>query len=327
VAWYKLLKTTDNNFRASIPLALFIKKEIMNTLLYALQSSPTLLIVTCTLFGLLVGSFLNVVIYRYPIMLFKEWETMAKDILTERGFTLTPPKTTETEQAINLVMPRSACPKCGHNISALENIPVISYLLLRGRCRSCKTPISIRYPLIELLTGVLCGLTAWHFGFGVVLLCALLIVIYFIAMSFIDIDHQILPDSMTLPLVWFSLLIATQEIFIPLTDAVIGAAAGYLILWSIYWLFKLLTGKEGMGYGDFKLLAAIGGFVGWQLLPLVILLSAGVGAIIGGLTIALQDKNSQTKIPFGPYLAVAGLIALFWGDPIVDGYLQFSGLK
>ncbi|MGX5201525.1 prepilin peptidase [Aliikangiella sp. IMCC44632] len=299
----------------------------MNTLLLTLQTSPTFLIISCSLFGLLVGSFLNVVIYRYPIMLFAEWEAMAKDILTERGFTLKPPKEVKNQKTINLVTPRSACPKCGHNISALENIPIISYLILRGRCRSCKTPISIRYPLIELLTGVLCGLSAWHFGYSIALLCTLLIVIYFISMSFIDIDHQILPDSMTLPLVWFSLLIATQEVFIPLTDAVIGAAAGYLVLWSIYWLFKLLTGKEGMGYGDFKLLAAIGGFVGWQTLPLVILLSAGVGAIIGGLMIVLRDKNSQTKIPFGPYLAVAGLIALFWGDPIIDSYLQFSGLK
>ncbi|MGX5173614.1 prepilin peptidase [Aliikangiella sp. IMCC44653] len=301
----------------------------MNTILIALETSPTLLIITCSLFGLLVGSFLNVVIYRYPIMLFKEWENMAKEILIERGFSINKPPNSDSssDTPLNLVTPRSACPKCGHMITAMENIPVFSYLFLKGKCRSCKTPISLRYPAIELLTGILCGITAWHFGFNISLACALLVTLYFISMSFIDIDHQILPDTMTLPLVWFSLLVATQQVFIPLTDAVIGAAAGYLSLWSIYWLFKLLTGKEGMGYGDFKLLAAIGGFVGWQMLPLVILLSAGVGAVVGGLMVALQNKDSQTKIPFGPYLAAAGWIALIWGEPLVDSYLLFSGLK
>ncbi len=301
----------------------------MTDLILAFQLSPFLLIVTTLIFGLLVGSFLNVVIYRYPISMFREWEAMAKEVLIERGFKLTPPKKSIDNQPekFNLVVPRSACPKCGHNITALENIPIISYLFLKGKCRSCQTPISIRYPFVELLTGVTFAFCASHFGYGWPLFFALIITAYFIAMSFIDIDHQILPDTMTLPLVWLSLLLALNSTYISLADAVIGAAAGYMILWSIYWLFKLVTGKEGMGYGDFKLLAVIGALVGWQQLGIVILLSAGVGAIIGGALILLQNKDSQTKIPFGPYLAVAGWVTLLWGDELLNQYLLVSGLK
>lgn len=294
-----------------------------------LQSYPLLLIISVGILGLLLGSFLNVVIYRYPIMLFREWEAMAKEILTERGFKISSPeKNIDTQpQKFNLVVPRSACPKCNHKITALENIPVISYLFLKGKCKNCSTPISVRYPLIELFTGLTFALCAYHFGFGYPLLFALIITAYFIAMSFIDIDHQILPDNMTIPLLWLCLIIAIFNTYIPLQDAVIGAAAGYLSLWSVYWLFKLVTGKEGMGYGDFKLLAVIGAIVGWQKLGIVIVLSAGVGAVIGGLMIAFQNKNSQTKIPFGPYLAAAGWITFLWGDILLESYFEFAGLK
>lgn len=301
----------------------------MNEIISVLHSSIFALVVIVTIFGLLLGSFLNVVIFRYPITLFREWESMAKDILTERGFKLTPPETPADNQPekFNLVVPRSACPKCGHKITSIENIPVISYLFLKGKCRKCQSPISIRYPFVELLTGVCFALTANHFGFGWPLAAALVITAYFVAMSFIDIDHQILPDTMTLPLVWFALLCAFQSVFIPLYDAVIGAMVGYLSLWSIYWLFKLLTGKEGMGYGDFKLLAVIGAIVGWQQVALVVVLSAFVGAIVGGSLMVIQGKGKETKIPFGPYLAAAGWITLLWGDSIIDQYMQFAGLK
>lgn len=300
----------------------------MDNLIYAIQSNSTILIILCLIFGLLVGSFLNVVIFRYPIMMFREWESMAIDVLKDRGFKLTPPKEPFDKQPkkFNLVVPRSACPKCEHNISALENIPLISYLVLGGKCKSCKTPISIRYPFVELLTGLCFALAAQHFGYGWPLMGALLITAYFVAMSFIDIDHQILPDTMTLPLVWFGLLAALDLWYIPLKDAVIGAMAGYLVLWSIYWLFKLLTGKEGMGYGDFKLLAVIGALVGWQQVGLVVILSAGVGAVLGGLMLAIQKKGKETKIPFGPYLAVAGWITFLYGDVILQKYMQFAGL-
>ncbi len=300
----------------------------MQNIILVLETNLSILITICLIFGLLVGSFLNVVIFRYPIMLFREWEEMAKDILKERGFKISAPKEPFDKQPekFNLVVPRSACPKCRHKITSLENIPLISYLFLKGQCKECKTSISARYPFVELLTGVCFALTANHFGFGWPLLAALLVTAYFVAMSFIDIDHQILPDTMTLPLIWFALIGSFQSLFIPLQDAVIGALVGYLILWSIYWLFKLVTGKEGMGYGDFKLLAVIGALVGWQQVGLVVVLSAGVGAIIGGLLLAIQKKGKETKIPFGPYLAVAGWITLLWGDVIIAKYMQFSGL-
>ncbi len=267
-------------------------------------------------------------------MLFREWESMAKEILKERGYKLSSPKKQEDgtygdnqPETFNLTVPRSACPKCEHKITALENIPLFSYLFLKGRCRGCKTPISIRYPFVELLTGIAFAFCAFHFGFGWPLLFAIIITAYFVALSFIDIDHQILPDNMTLPLLWLGLLLALNQTYIELSNAIIGAAAGYLVLWSIYWLFKLLTGKEGMGYGDFKLLAVIGALVGWQKLPIVILLSASVGAIIGGGQLLIQKKDSQTKIPFGPYLAVAGWVTFLWGDSLFNSYMQFSGLR
>jgi leader peptidase (prepilin peptidase) / N-methyltransferase len=301
----------------------------MNDILLTFQLYPLSLIIVCSIFGLLVGSFLNVVIFRYPIMLFRQWETMAIEVLAERGFKLSKPKQPIDNQPeqFNLVVPRSACPQCEHKISAIENIPLVSYLILQGKCRGCKTKISFRYPMVELITGLLFAVCAWNFGYGWPLAFAMLVSAYFVAMSFIDIDHQILPDSMTLPLVWLGLILAYFNTYIHFSDALWGAIFGYLILWSIYWLFKLLTGKEGMGYGDFKLLAVIGAFVGWQKLGIVVLLSAGVGAILGGLLLLVQNKDSQTKIPFGPYLAVAGWIVFIWGDSILNYYLVSSGLK
>ncbi len=257
---------------------------------------------TVTLFGLLVGSFLNVVIHRLPIMMQNQWEQEAASFREE---------TIETPPKYNLMVPKSACPKCGHKITAFENIPVISWLALGGKCSGCKTKISARYPAVELLTGALAGLAAWHFGGTIQLFAALIFTFALIALTFIDLDTQLLPDSMTLPLVWIGLLFNIKATFVPLQDAVVGAVAGYLILWSIYWAFKLITGKEGMGYGDFKLLAALGAWFGWMALPTIILLSSVVGLIAAvGLMLFKGHQRSQ-PIPFGPYLAGAGMLALY----------------
>ena len=223
-------------------------------------------------------------------------------------------------------MPRSACPHCGHPISALENVPIISYLLLRGRCKGCGAAISMRYPAVELLSGLLSAYAAWHFGFGAAALGALLFVWALVALTFIDFDTQLLPDSITLPLLWLGLLLNLFSTYTSLSSAVVGAMAGYLILWSVYWVFKLVTGKDGMGYGDFKLLAAIGAWLGWQILPLVILLSSLVGAITGIILIVAARHGRSVPIPFGPYLAGGGLIALFWGQALTHGYLHLLAM-
>lgn len=262
----------------------------------------------------MVGSFLNVVIHRLPKMMEREW----REQCSEMNGTTVPPAA-----AYNLVIPRSACPACGHMISAWENIPVFSWLVLRGRCSHCHTTISPRYPVIEALTGLLSGFVAWHFGFGVAALAALLFIWALIALTFIDLDTQLLPDSITQPLLWGGLLLNLNGLFTSLDSALIGAVGGYLVLWSIYWLFKLIAKKEGMGYGDFKLLAAIGAWLGWQMLPLVILLSSMVGAVIGITMILFAGHGRQVPIPFGPYLAGGGLIALFWGKQISQAYLGF----
>ncbi|MGG7603753.1 prepilin peptidase [Massilia sp. BKSP1R2A-1] len=259
------------------------------------------------LFGLLVGSFLNVVIHRIPKMMQRESDNY---VAQESG--KEPPHT----DRYNLMVPRSACPCCGHQITALENIPVISWLALRGKCRNCKAPISARYPAVELLTGVLAGVLVWTFGSGLAGLATLLFLFLLIAMTFIDLDTQLLPDDLTYPLLWAGLLVNIHGTFVPLQDAVIGAAAGYLVLWSVYWLFKLVTGKEGMGYGDFKLLAALGAWLGWAMLPTIILLSSVVGAIVGISLIVFAKRGRDKPIPFGPYLAAAGLIALLYGTGI-----------
>ena len=267
------------------------------------------------LLGLMIGSFLNVVIHRVPKMMQRESDNY---VASETGQPL--PHT----DRYNIVVPRSACPSCGHAIGALENIPVLSYLALRGKCKACKAPISTRYPAIELLTGVLSAVLIWHFGAGLAGLSSLLFVWLLIAMTFIDADTQLLPDDLTFPLLWLGLLVNLHATFVPLHEAVIGAVAGYLSLWTIYWLFKLLTGKEGMGYGDFKLLAALGAWLGWKMLPVIILMSSMVGAVVGISLILLARRGRDMPIPFGPYLAAAGLLALLFGESLTRTYLRIA---
>ncbi|MBI3523414.1 MAG: prepilin peptidase [Betaproteobacteria bacterium] len=275
-------------------------------------AQPVYLAAACLLLGLMVGSFLNVVIYRLPLMMQRDWQAQCAELREE-----TPP----VQEKLSLALPRSRCPQCGHAISALENIPILSWLILRGRCRGCKASISVRYPLIEALTGLLSAYAGWRFGLTLATAGALLFVWAMIALTFIDFDTQLLPDDITLPLLWAGLLLNLGGGFVDLKSAVIGAMAGYLALWSVYWGFKLTTGKEGMGYGDFKLLAAIGAWFGWQLLPLTILFSSVVGAIVGIGLIILTRRGRDIPIPFGPYLATAGIIALFWGKPLTQAYL------
>lgn len=282
-------------------------------LLDLLESSPPLFIAACAVLGLLVGSFLNVVIHRLPKMLERGWHAQCAEL---RGEETAPGK------PYNLLTPRSACPHCHHAISALENIPVLSYLLLRGKCRGCHAAIALRYPIIEAISGILCGFAAWHFGFGLAAIGAILLIWALLTLTAIDFDTQLLPDDITLPLIWVGLLFNLYGAFTTLHDAVLGAIAGYLALWAVYWLFKLATGKEGMGYGDFKLLAALGAWLGWQLLPLIIILSSLVGAVIGIALIVAVKRGRDIPIPFGPYLAGGGLIALFWGQTLTQNYLQ-----
>ena len=280
-----------------------------------LASSPVLATSFTLVLSLLVGSFLNVVILRLPVMMQREWDAYVK---AESGATRTEE---EPQERFNLMTPRSRCGNCGHQIRWYENIPVVSWLILRGRCSGCGTGISFRYPFVELLTGVASAWLVWQFGFT--LEAGLLIALTWalIVLTFIDLDHHLLPDSITLPLLWLGLLINTQGVFVPLQEAVFGAAAGYLVLWSVYWAFKLLTGKEGMGYGDFKLLAALGAWGGYQILPLVILLSSVVGVVLAFALIAFRRHQAQNPLPFGPYLAIAGWIAMVWGDSIMSAYL------
>ena len=283
------------------------------------------------LLGLIIGSFLNVVIYRLPIILEREWRSQASEVLGAGTEPLGPAAPLER---FTLSTPRSACPNCKAPITALQNIPVISWLVLRGRCASCKAKISARYPLVELSTAVLSAWAAWHFGFGAPAACALLVTWALIALTGIDIDHQLLPDNITLPLMWAGLLAAvaigpTSGVSLPVSpkDALIGAAAGYISLWLVFQAFKLVTGKEGMGYGDFKLFAALGAWLGWKVLPMVIVLSAATGAVLGILMIALRGRDRRAPMPFGPYLAAAGWLAMIYGDSLLNGYLRLSGLK
>ncbi|HHQ4565406.1 TPA: prepilin peptidase [Aeromonas hydrophila] len=278
------------------------------------HSLPWLYFSLVFLFSLMIGSFLNVVIHRLPIMLEREWQA------EYLGY-FNPETQPQQEERYNLMVPRSACPHCGHAITAMENIPLLSWLWLKGRCRECQAPISARYPLVELLTALFSLVVAATFPPGWGLLAALLLTWVLVALTFIDLDKMLLPDQLTLPLLWGGLLFNLTGGFAPLADAVIGAMAGYLVLWSLYWAFKLLTGKEGMGYGDFKLLAALGAWLGWQALPIVLLLSSLVGAFIGIGLILLRNHHQNKPIPFGPYLAIAGWIALLWGDTITRWYL------
>ncbi len=282
-----------------------------------LASNPLAFVFCATVIGLLIGSFLNVVVYRLPIMMQRDWQAQAREVLELPGV---------ERERFDLLLPDSSCPHCGHRIRPWENIPLLSWLALRGRCSGCQAPISKRYPLVELACGVLSGYVAWHFGFGWQAGAALLLSWGLLAMSLIDADHQLLPDALVLPLLWLGLIVNQSGLFASPADAFWGAVAGYLSLWSVYWLFKLVTGKEGMGYGDFKLLAMLGAWGGWQILPLTILLSSLVGAVLGIVILRLRRAGSATPLPFGPYLAIAGWIALLWGDEITGSYLRFAGM-
>ena len=284
----------------------------------ALQTLPWLLNLATGLLGLVVGSFLNVVIHRLPQMMQRDWQTQCRDLLQLSAEEVKPGQ-------YNLVVPRSGCPHCGHGITAFENIPLLSYLLLKGKCSACGARISLRYPIVEILTAVMSVAVVAHFGFGWHAVAALLLTWGLIVLTFIDFDHQLLPDSITFPLLWGGLLISLGTVLVDSQTAIIGAAAGYLSLWSVYWLFKLITGKEGMGQGDFKLLAVLGAWLGWQMLPLIILLSSLVGAVTGIALILFRGQRRDTPIPFGPYLAAAGWIALLWGAPLTQSYLEMLG--
>ena len=263
-------------------------------------------------FGLCIGSFLNVVIHRLPRMMESEWKTQCSELAGEEP---------EKSDRYNLVVPRSGCPKCGHRITALENLPLVSYAFLRGKCSGCGTKISLRYPVVELAAGLVAAYAAHRFGFSAMAFGAMFFSWALLALAAIDFDTQLLPDDITLPLLWGGLLVNLNGTFVPLSSAVIGAACGYLVLWGVYWMFKLVTGKEGMGYGDFKLLAAICAWLGWQVLAMVILLSSVVGAVVGIGLMTLASHARDKPIPFGPYLAAAGFLALFWGEAISRRFL------
>jgi len=283
--------------------------------LQLLESSRLFFLIACGALGLVVGSFLNVVIYRLPVMMERSWNRECRE---HAGISAD----TEEQQRFNLLTPASRCPQCDHRISALENIPLISYLFLKGRCSGCGTSISIRYPAVELATAILSVVTALHFGYSLQTVAALGFTWALIALFLIDFDHQILPDSITLPLLWTGLLLSLFNLFVDSHNSIVGAIAGYLALWTIFHAFKLLTGKEGMGYGDFKLLGALGAWVGWQSLPVVILFSSVVGAAIGITLILFKGRDHSQPMPFGPFLAAAGWMTLLWGNDIIRLYLQ-----
>lgn len=281
---------------------------------------PGLAVASALLLGLLVGSFINVVILRLPRRMQWQWEVDSRELLGLPADTAT-----LAAEPPGIVVRRSHCPKCGHQLAWWENVPLLSYAILRGRCRACGTPISWQYPAVELFTGVLFALVIWRFGVGVEGAAALVFTGVLIAASGIDLRTTLLPDSLTLPLLWIGLLLSVVPVFVPPTDAILGAAVGYLSLWSVYWAFKLLTGKEGMGYGDFKLLAAIGAWTGLSAILPVLLISSLVGAVIGSLWLAIKGRDRATPIPFGPYLAIAGFIQFFWGESLLDAYLRAIG--
>ncbi len=292
-----------------------------------MQSSPGVFTGVALLLGLLVGSFLNVVIYRLPLMMQRGWRQECQALFPEAL-----PLADADKETFNLIVPRSACPSCGHRISALENIPLVSFLVLRGKCAGCNAAISPRYPAIELLTGVLSAACAWHFGFGLEAAAAIVLTWSLITLTMIDFDHQLLPDSITLPLLWLGLAMSllhghvnASTLFVDPGSSLIGAIAGYLLLRGVYELFKLATGKEGMGFGDFKLLAALGAWLGWKMLPLIIILSAVVGALVGIALMLFRRHGREVPIAYGPYLAAAGWVALIWGEELMRGYLLYLG--
>ena len=292
-------------------------------MLELMSESATVFIAVVFLFTLLIGSFLNVVIHRLPIMMERDWREQADELMN------TPPEQELPQGRFDLVMPRSRCPSCGALITAWQNIPVVSYLILKGRCATCKASISARYPLVELMTALLAAAVAWHFGPGWEALMAIAFTVVLVSISMIDADTQLIPDSIVLPLMWLGLAMSlfhplpgANTLFIAPQDAIVGAMAGYLTLWSIFWLFKLVTGKDGMGYGDFKLLAALGAWLGWQQLPMIIMMSAVVGVVVNITLILLRGKDRSTPIPFGPYLAAAGWITMIWGELIKNAYID-----
>ncbi len=290
-----------------------------------LQSNPRLFWATSFVLGLMVGSFLNVVILRLPHRLSREWRMQCAEFMANgEADPLVRPNDGER---FGLLAPASQCPLCRHRIRPWENIPLLSYLLLRGRCSSCKARISPRYPAIELLTGVLSVIVVAHFGVSAAALAALILTWVLIALAGIDLDHQLLPDDLTLPALWLGLLLSLVPVFVPATAAIVGAAVGYLTLWSVYHLFRWLTGKQGMGYGDFKLLGMLGAWLGWQALPLIVVLASIVGAAVGITLIAGQGRHRDHAIPFGPFLAAAGWIYLLWGDKLLPTYLALAGLS
>ena len=295
------------------------------TALYDLFTAfPALFYTFVIVFGLLVGSFLNVVIHRLPIINFRSSRKDCYEYFQEKypEHLKSPKQELKHDEKFNLVVPRSACPKCGHNITALENIPIISYLFLRGKCRGCKTPISVRYPLVEALSALLVFIVAWRFGVTTPALYAIILTFALIALTFIDIDHYLLPDQITLSFLWFGLLVNVNGNFVSLESAVIGAAVGYFSLWLVFQIFFLITKREGMGYGDFKLLAMLGAWMGWQSLPAIILISSVIGSIVGITLIVTKQMNRTKPIPFGPYLAGAGWVFLIWGETINKTYLD-----
>ncbi len=291
---------------------------MFDSIIPAFEASPWLFYATVFFTGLCVGSFLNVVAFRLPVIMDREWKRECHQFLE-----LDEPEFDDYTHALGLSLPASACPACGHTIRFWENIPVLSYLLLRGKCSACDSAISIQYPLIEILTAVASIIVAWHFGITLQTPAMLIFTWILIALVLIDIKKQLLPDNITLPLMWLGIFISLFNLFINLQGSIIGAIAGYLVLWSVFQLFKLVTGKEGMGYGDFKLLAALGAWGGYTLLPQIILISSVIGSIFGISMILLKLTRKQQPIPFGPYLAIAGWIALMWGDKINQQYLHF----
>ena len=296
----------------------------MQSIIEVMQSQLWFYLTTIGLISLCIGSFLNVVIYRLPLMMQREWQSECR-LLLEDELTGNKPKQVNINEPFNLVKPNSTCPKCKTAIKPWQNIPIISWLALKGKCASCSNPISARYPAVELITALLSLIVAYSFGATEQALLYIFVTWILVALTFIDIDHMLLPDQLTLPLVWLALITSVMGYTITPTDAIIGAACGYLSLWSVFWLFKLLTGKEGMGYGDFKLLAVFGALLGWQSLLTIILLSSVVGAIIGIALLSIQGKDKATPIPFGPYLAIAGWITMLWGNQIQGAYFNLIG--
>ncbi|WP_282109358.1 prepilin peptidase [Shewanella algicola] len=304
--------------------------EFISTFVTTMQQYPWVFVVISFIFAATIGSFLNVVIHRLPVMMKREWQSECNfylneyhpDIVKQVGNERLNKSIDEFPAKYNLVVPGSACPKCKSNIKPWHNLPILGWLSLKGKCANCKTVISARYPIIELLTAILIATLAWHFGPTWQFVYASILTFVLVALTGIDLDEMLLPDQLTLPILWLGLIINLKGIYASPQDAIIGAAAGYLSLWSVFWLFKVVTGKEGMGYGDFKLLAVFGAWLGWQMLPLIILLSSLVGAVVGILMIITKKLNKGNPIPFGPYIAAAGWIALVWGQDILNWYLS-----